>query len=365
MNRFQLEDFFDEYEHKPNLVNLASSDSLPWNATALASDVRADIVSGSLGYANPKRLLEPLRESLALPADVGLLPTSGAAEAIAIAMLEIAQSRSGRDCIVALPSPSYGAFRGLTSLLGLKVKQYEYRPSAGWRPDIERMCLLANRCDAFIINSPHNPTGHVMTSEHLDQLAKILSSRGAVLIVDEVFRFPDEAQSAIAIDHDVVVLGSLSKTHGLPGLRLGWLAARGERPSRYRTLQQYLSLTVNSFSVTVGRSVLANLTNFDRANLIRVNRKIIADWAARLKARLTISAPMGGTTVCLTVDDVRSEEALFQTLLAAGVLIMPGNRCFERDLAKTWFRLGYGADTKVLQDGLARIEAVLHNQCDG
>jgi aspartate/methionine/tyrosine aminotransferase len=361
MLRFQLEDFFDEYEHKPNLINLASSDALPWNASVLGADVSAEIVSGSLGYPDPKRLLEPLIGALAPPFDVRVLPTSGAAEAIALAMHEIASSRSGRDCIVALPSPSYGAFRGLASVLGLKVEQYEYRPSSGWHPDIEQMCALAKRCDAFIVNSPHNPTGHVMPSEHLDRLAKILSSQGAVLIVDEVFRFPDETPSAIAIDHNVVVLGSVSKTHGLPGLRLGWIATRGERLSRYRTLQQYLSLTLNSFSVTVGCSVLGNLAKFDRANLVRTNRKIITDWAERLEDQISISAPMGGTTICLTADDELSEDGLFKTLLAAGVLIVPGNRCFERGLAKTWFRLGCGTETKLLEQGLARLETVLHD----
>jgi aspartate/methionine/tyrosine aminotransferase len=234
MLRFELEDFFDEYEHRPNLINLASSDALPWSsASVLDADVLAEITTGTFGYPDPKRLLPSLEQALAPPPGIELMPTSGAAEAITLAMHESAASHSGRDGVVGLPSPSYGAFRGLASLLGLQVRQYDYLPSAGWQPDADEMCQLATQCTAFIVNNPHNPTGHVVPNELLLRLSEILSSRGAVLIVDEVFRFPDETPSAIGLKNNVVVLGSLSKTHGLPGLRLGWIAAEKERLSRY------------------------------------------------------------------------------------------------------------------------------------
>jgi aspartate/methionine/tyrosine aminotransferase len=362
MLRFQLEDFFDEYEHRADLINLASSDALPWSASIFSRDLLSEVLNISLGYPDPKRLVSPLRSALAPPADVGLLPTSGAAEAIALALHEIAECSPNRDRVVALPSPSYGAFRGLAHLLGLKVKQYDYRPSIGWRPDPDEMYALAKECSAFIVNNPHNPSGHVIPHNQLEQISEIVSSRGGALIVDEVFRFPDETRSAIEIDNDVVILGSVSKTHGLPGLRLGWIAAREARLSRYRTLQQYLSLTLNSFSVAIGCSVLNDLGKFDRLDLVRGNRHIVANWADRLHGRVSISAPSGGTTICVTTASAISEDSLFEASLGAGVLIAPGSRCFERGLAPTWFRLGYGTDTNTLTLGLERLEKVINDQ---
>ena len=361
MVRFDLEEFFDQYEHQAGLINLASSDALSWSASALDKRVLAEIVCGSLGYPDPKRLQGPLKHALALPVDVEVLATSGAAEAIALAMHEIAESHSERDFVVALPSPSYGAFRGLASLLGLKTKHYDYRPATGWRPDLEQMCAVAKECDAFIVNNPHNPTGYVIPDEDLGHLSQILSSRGALLIVDEVFRFPNETRSAIELDHDAVILGSLSKTHGLPGLRLGWIVARAQRLSRYRTLQQYLSLTLNSFSVAVGCSVLNDPSKFDRIKLVESNRTIVTDWAQRLRGLISVSVPSGGTTVCVTADDGLSEEALFKASYNAGVLIAPGNRCFEQGLAPTWFRLGYGGESNSLRQGLERLEGVVYD----
>jgi aspartate/methionine/tyrosine aminotransferase len=222
------------------------------------------------------------------------------------------------------------------------------------------MYALAKECSAFIANNPHNPSGHVIPHDQLEQISEIVSSCGGVLIVDEVFRFPDETRSAIEIDNDVVILGSVSKTHGLPGLRLGWIAAREARLSRYRTLQQYLSLTLNSFSVAIGCSVLNDLAKFDRLDLVRGNRHIVANWADRLRGRVSISAPSGGTTICVTTAS--AEDSLFEASLDAGVLIAPGSRCFERGLAPTWFRLGYGTDTNKLTLGLERLEKVINDQ---
>ena len=180
-----------------------------------------------------------------------------------------------------------------------------------------------------------------------------MSAGGGVLIVDEVFRFPSETRSAIEINNDVVILGSLSKTHGLPGLRLGWIAARPERLSRYRTLRQYMSLTLNAFTVAIGCSVLEKVPKFDRIELVKANRSLVTDWADRLHGHISISAPSGGTTICVMTDAPIDEGALFSAALDAGVLIAPGNSCFGRDIAQTWFRIGYGTETKELKLGLA------------
>ena len=56
MLRFELEDFFDEFEHRADLINLASSDALRWRASALGPDVSTEIATMSLGYPDPKRL---------------------------------------------------------------------------------------------------------------------------------------------------------------------------------------------------------------------------------------------------------------------------------------------------------------------
>ncbi len=363
MKRFELEDFFDKYEHVhehvPGLINLASSDALPWNTTDIARDVLdAAVADLTLKYPNVNRSLLPGLEGLCrLPPEAAVLPTSGAAEAIALVMHELASL--GKGGLVAIPVPGYGAFLGLSSLLGLEAKTYEYHPGRNWAPDLDELLELSRRCPALIINNPHNPSGHVLPDEFLRTIAQEMGARGATLIVDEVFRTDGETCSAVELGSDVVTIGSLSKVYGLPGLRLGWIIANKELVGRLRTLQQYFTLTLNSFTVSLGSAVLKDLKRFSRTDLIRKNRKILIGWAEAYKETLSISSPLGGTTVCLTVNSPTPADVLFERFLEAKVLLAPGERCFEFGEDLNWYRLGYGTSPDDLHLGLSRVSEVL------
>jgi hypothetical protein len=111
---FALEDFFDHYEHKPGLINLASSDALPWSAASLGSQGVAarDVVPDTLAYPDVKTsLCSGLNRLLNPPDGIKVLPTSGAAEAIALVMHEHADRfRTNGNGRMAIPAPTYGAF---------------------------------------------------------------------------------------------------------------------------------------------------------------------------------------------------------------------------------------------------------------
>jgi aspartate/methionine/tyrosine aminotransferase len=356
---FKLEDFFDRYEHCPGLINLASSDASPWSAAYLRDQgIAVAEASFSLGYPDVNgRLLPNLKQFCAPPAGVGLLPTSGAAEAIALVMHEHSQTQRGK-CI-AIPSPAYGAFSGLAELLGIPARTYSYEPGHGWAPDPSKILDLAKQCAALVVTNPHNPTGHVMPREFLEQVAGELAAHDGILIVDEVFRVPDETPTAMGLSANVVVFGSLSKTYGLPGLRLGWVAATEERLKRFRTVQQYLTLTLSAMTVELGAAILERPGKFSRADLIRENRKILADWAKSHPGVVSISEPNGGTTVALAFKTATAEQELFDKFLEKGVLMAPGSQCFESYEGVKWFRLGYGTQTDKLREGLERISAVV------
>src|SRR5688572_7783780 len=109
---FGLEEFFDHYEHKPGLINLASSDALPWSTASLRSQGVAvtDEAPPTLAYPDVKAgLYAGLERLLNPPAGVDILPTSGAAEAIALVMHEHADRfRMSGNGLMAVPAPTYG-----------------------------------------------------------------------------------------------------------------------------------------------------------------------------------------------------------------------------------------------------------------
>lgn len=361
MKRFDLEDFFYQFEHAPEYINLASSDAQPWDAAEIGEELRAATANVSLHYPDVKaELLPHLKNLCGASSETEVLPTSGAAEAIALVMHELFDA--GCNGPVAMPAPGYGAFHGLASLLRLPVKTYEYSPGRNWTPSPDELLELSDDCAALIINNPHNPSGHVLPDDFIRSVAQRLGARNAVLILDEVFQTRSGRGVAAGFGRHVVMIGSLSKMYGLPGLRLGWIAAASERISRLRTLQQYLTLTLNSLAVTLGATVLKDPQRFDRSELVRNHRNILIDWAAKSDGTFSISQPLGGTTACLTVNSSPREDAdaLFERFRKAGVLLAPGPRCFDFGHELNWFRLGYAAvKTEDLRRGLALIAEVL------
>jgi aspartate/methionine/tyrosine aminotransferase len=360
---FTLEDFFDEYEHRDDLINLASSDGLPWSIADLqrmgvAFPSNADTI---LSYPNVHAVLVPgLRRFCGPPPEIGILPTSGAAEAIALVMHELSTTDGDKDARpIGIPQPAFGAFRGLASMLGINTETYDYHPSRRWTPDVNEILGLAAHCRALIIINPHNPTGYVIPHDLLVTISNHVALNGGTLIVNEVFRTPDDAESAIQLGSHLVVMGSFSKIYGLPGLRLGWVAANSARLERLRTVQQYLTLSLSAMTVALGAAILSKPEDFSRAALIRKNRQIVKEWASQHGDTVSISSSAGGTTACLTFNTAMEESKLFEAFVRAGVLLVPGGQSFKFGPKLPWFRLGYGTDSGRVRRGLDLISTVI------
>src|SRR5258708_6241646 len=194
MTPFQLEDFFDQYEHRAGVLNLASSDALPWPATALADQGidLADTLKFTFNYPDVRTGLTPHLKALCKPPEgMEILPTSGAAEAIALVLHEYADTcRNKRDSCIALPSPSYGAFGGLAELLRLPSQKYTYDPSKAWAPNLDELRDLAARCCALVVINPHNPSGHCLPIEFLRSLPHPPPPPNQFLTSPQLFRLP-------------------------------------------------------------------------------------------------------------------------------------------------------------------------------
>lgn len=361
---FALEDFFVEYEHRSDLINLASSDSAPWTLRELQDSRRevGELVERlDFAYPDVDSLVVPrLRQFYGDPEGVSFLPTCGAAEAIFLS-LQCCDLGRGRPLAVAVPIPGYGAFSGIAQLLGCRVSSYVYRRNGGWALNPEDLLHCAAASDVLIVINPHNPTGSIADGELLRETCNVLRDREGVLIVDEVFRLPSDCRTSLGFGANVVVIGSLSKVYGLPGLRFGWVAAEDGLIAKMRTLQQYLTLSLSSLAAHLGSVALDNSEQFSRQELLMINRRLLADWAGRYERAIRITEPQGGTTVILEVLTGVEEEEAFSELLGRGVLLVPGRKCFGVG-DRAWFRLGYGAKTELLRDGLDRTALALAAQ---
>ena len=132
-----------------------------------------------------------------------------------------------------------------------------------------------------------------MDADFLTRIAKIVTAGGGTVIVDEVFRLPRESASSLTIIEDITAIGSLSKMYGLPGLRLGWIAATRDRIRTMKTLQQYLTLSLNSVAVKFGSVVMKNAEKFSRRKLLLTNRRVLTDWVRDHHDIVKVTPPVG------------------------------------------------------------------------
>jgi aspartate/methionine/tyrosine aminotransferase len=133
---------------------------------------------------------------------------------------------------VIVETPCYEPGLEVARSTGAEVSEWRRRFEDGWAHDLAGLeTLIQPNTKILYINTPHNPTGLLMAANVFRQVIALAASRGIIVFSDEVYRElehdPNQRLPAACEAHErAVSLGSMSKTYGLPGLRLGWFATR-------------------------------------------------------------------------------------------------------------------------------------------
>jgi alanine-synthesizing transaminase len=239
---------------------------------------------------------------------------------------------------VLVPRPSYPLFEHLTALECVEASPYELDPHGHWRIDVDALARqVDDRTRAVLVVSPNNPTGSVIDRAELDALAALCAARGLVLIGDEVFadyRLDGEAAAPSVLAQDVTVavsLGGLSKSVGLPQVKVAWLAVGGPAAAAGRVMSGLEVIADTFLSVsTPAQGALPDLLARGAVvrDEIRVrtarNLAVLVSAVASVPA-VTLWPPAGGWCAVLQVPSFGHEETLVLDLVAAhGVLVHPG-----------------------------------------
>lgn len=133
---------------------------------------------------------------------------------------------------VIVHSPAYGPLTSVATWCGATIDLWAADEGAGWVPPLDALAAIIRPETRLIVtNFPHSPTGFAPDRAYLERLIALADEAGATLIGDEIYRglpLADAAEppSLADLSAGAVVLNSVSKTFGLPGLRVGWLATR-------------------------------------------------------------------------------------------------------------------------------------------
>jgi aspartate/methionine/tyrosine aminotransferase len=239
---------------------------------------------------------------------------------------------------VAIPQPSYPLFELLTRLEGVETLPYRLDAHGGW--SIDRASLedaLTPRTRAVLVVSPNNPTGSMLRGGDRAWLVRLCAAHGFALIVDEVFAEyplrprPDVAPLVTSDEALTFSLGGLSKSAGLPQMKLAWTivsgpaALRDEAMSRLELIADtYLSVST-PVQVALPALLEAGVT-IREAILTRIRRNLAALEAAIAdRPAVGLVPPDGGWSVALRVPATQTEDRMVIDLLDRdGVLVHPG-----------------------------------------
>jgi len=238
---------------------------------------------------------------------------------------------------VLVPRPSYPLFEHLTALEGIRAHPYALEYHGRWAIDVDSIAAAPQDVRAVLVVSPNNPTGSYLNDEELQRISSLCRERTWALVADEVFAdYPLDARHPLT---DIVArsevlsftLAGLSKSVGLPQVKLGWCIAGGPAPERDAALgaleliaDSYLSVgtpvqVAAQQLLEAGASVRAAIQDRIRRNLAALRA------AAGGYLACDVLRTEGGWSAVLRVPATRSEEQLTLDLLRTErILVHPG-----------------------------------------
>ncbi|WP_211275425.1 pyridoxal phosphate-dependent aminotransferase [Actinoplanes rectilineatus] len=324
--------------------DLAESTSPPLTVGDLASG--EELAGLTLGYGTSRGDPE-LRELIAAATGVRadqVLVTAGAIDA----MFLVAQATVEPGEQAVLVSPCFPPARTVPEALGATIDVARASFDDGYRLPVAAIAgLLSARTKLVSLASPQNPSGVLLRAAELRDMLSAVRERSpqAVVLVDETYRFSGYAESpvppsAAALSPHVVTCGSVSKAHGAPGLRVGWLTVTD--PDLYERLRE-----AKFQSAIAG----ANVDEFLAARVLARQSAILASRGAYLAEQLAtlrkwsadhgveMVVPDAGALCCLRVPAGVDVDGFYARLADLEVRVGRGSWFGESDRV---FRVGFG-----------------------
>lgn len=322
----------DLTETNPTLVGLPYPDGL----TGALSDVEArtyepeplglrsarEAVAGE--YARAGQIVDPDR----------IVLTASTSEAYAFLFKLLCDA--GEDVLV--PRPSYPLFESLTALEAVRAVPYRLAFHDGWTIDRHTLeSSLTPRTRAVLVVSPNNPTGSFLHAADREWLAALARERNLAIVSDEVFagyplRPRADVSSFTGEDRALTfVLGGLSKSAGLPQMKLGWILVSGPESLAAKAISRLEVIADTFLSVsTPVQAALPALLDFGTSIRSAIHERVLDNFRTlegllRNDSSVSLLGAEGGWSAVLRVPATEDEESLVLRLLAEHhVLVHPG-----------------------------------------
>ncbi|MFI8422237.1 pyridoxal phosphate-dependent aminotransferase [Streptomyces sp. NPDC085479] len=299
---------------------------------------------------------------LSLDPDTDVLVTAGATEAIAATMLALLEPG---DEVIAF-EPFYDSYAACIAMAGARRVPLTLR-APSFRPDLDELrSKITPRTRLLLLNTPHNPTGTVLTTEELSAIAALAVEHDLLVVTDEVYEhltFDGATHVPIAtfpgMRERTVSLSSAGKTFSFTGWKVGWAMADGPLIAAVRTAKQYLTyVSAGPFQYAVAEALRLPDSYFDGfRDDLRRKRDLLGDGLRA--AGFEVYRPQGTYFVTTDITPFGEKDAYaFCRALPerCGVVAIPNSVFYDDpDAGRTQVRFAFCKKDDVLTEATDRL----------
>lgn len=366
LSPFKLERYFARYEFSTEYL-LCSSDCEAMSVADLlaleegAAEKFQNVWLGyteSLGSPALRKMVSKIYKTIQ-PEEI--LVHTGAEEAILLFMQVVL--KQGDHVIVHVPC--YQSLTEIAKGIGCDVSPWLAREENNWALDLDELKRLVRpNTKVIVVNTPHNPTGYLMSRTDFESVNRFAQENNLLLFFDEVYREseydPSVRLPAVCdMGEHAVSLGVTSKTYGLAGLRIGWIATKNKKIyDSMAWLKDYTTICNSAPSEFLAEVAMRNRGKLAERNLgiIKNNLEVMDDFFARHADLFSWIRPQAGSMGFPKLLKGDIEDFCDKVVREVGVLLLPGTMY---DDTGNHFRVGLGR--KNLPQAVERLDNFLGN----
>jgi aspartate/methionine/tyrosine aminotransferase len=349
---FELERYFAKYEFSSRyLLSCSDCESLTMSELLAMADEETTRLweelklgyTESAGHPLLREVIAEMYKGIEARDTLGVVPEEG------IFLLMHALLKPGDHVICTFPG--YQSLYEVARSIGCDVSAWEPNEEQGWHFDVEKLeeKIRANT-KLIVINFPHNPTGYVPPRNDFEAIVRLAQKHEAYLFSDEMYRFLEVDEgvtlpSACEMYERAFSLFGLSKTFGLPGLRIGWLASPESKVlKRVNELKDYTTICGSAPSEILAIIAVQSRSEIIRKQSERVKRNVkeLEIFFEEYRDCFRWNRPKGGSVCFPRMVAVEDTSVFCEELVeATGIFVAP-SRQFQ--FGSRHIRIGFGRD---------------------
>lgn len=349
---FELERYFAKYEFSSRYL-LSSSDCEPLTMSELLAMADQEIrllweelklgYTESAGHPLLREVIAEMYKGIEARDTLVVVPEEG------IFLLMHALVKPGDHVICTFPG--YQSLYEVARSIGCDVSTWEPDEERGWHFDVDELeKKIQVNTKLIVVNFPHNPTGYVPSRKDFEAIVHLAQKYDVNLFSDEMYRFLEidkgvTLPSACEIYERGFSLFGLSKTFGLPGLRIGWIASPSRKVlKRVNELKDYTTICGSAPSEILAIMALKRRSEIIRKQNERVNRNVkeLEIFFDEYQDCFKWNRPKGGS-ICFPRMVVVEDTSVFcdELVKATGIMAAPSK---QFQFGSKHIRIGFGRD---------------------